>query len=65
MKHRNRLTADRQELVDRVTHLTSALVKQNDAISKLKEKEWDLLTEQEHLQKKIRLLEEGLAETDH
>ena len=65
MKHRNRLTADRQELVDRVTHLTSALVKQKAAISKLKEKEWDLLTEQEHLQKKIRLLEGGLAETDH
>ena len=51
-------TADRQGLVDRVTQLTSALVKQKEVISKLKGSEESLLSENERLQKQIRNLEE-------
>ena len=51
-------TADRQGLVDRVTQLTSALVKQKDSISKLKSAEENLLSENDRLQRQIRRLEE-------
>ena len=51
-------TADRQGLVDRVTQLTTALVKQKDVISKLKSSEENILSENEKLQKQIRILEE-------
>jgi hypothetical protein len=57
-KRFNIQTADRDGLVDRVTQLTSALVKQKDAISKLKGSEENLLAENERLQKQIRILEE-------
>jgi hypothetical protein len=54
----NIATADRQGLVDRVTQLTSALVKQKDTIAKMKSTEENLLSENERLQRQIRRLEE-------
>ena len=56
----NVLTADRDSLVDRVTQLTSALVKQKEVIAKQKVTEESLLAENEKLQRQIRNLgEEG------
>eukprot|EP00282_Hemiselmis_andersenii_P009707 CAMPEP_0114168710 /NCGR_PEP_ID=MMETSP0043_2-20121206/33150_1 /TAXON_ID=464988 /ORGANISM="Hemiselmis andersenii, Strain CCMP644" /LENGTH=64 /DNA_ID=CAMNT_0001266063 /DNA_START=7 /DNA_END=198 /DNA_ORIENTATION=+ len=51
-------TADRAQLVERTTQLTTALIKQKQAIEKLRENEASLAGSNEKLQKQLRNVEE-------